>query len=455
MRFLIVIILAIILANAVYKNLYKEKGEKIITSKKSNIETEKAKIPNLEIEPENIKIPIEEISLSPNSISNIVPDSKIITKNIEVDKVKDSKSKDNSSIEKAISRIKTEWKDNEVNKKIRGKYDLVEVIPSKPLYEVKKPTQKQENLFENDDLLSATENKKKEKPFDLAIISDVADKTIEGLDYLTQPIIKPIQAIANPRNYIGNNISVSPLEKIASKPASLNVKKDQDFKSSPLLFSKPPKSVTNINRNQYISKVVANVNNPKKRQFISSVGNATAEINQKILNERNSLIYVFKRFENGFPLTDNERKWINNLAVKYKVQNFNISNKAKRDELLSKINIIPESLAIAQGALESGWGSSKLAREGFNFFGMKCNSSNCSNRNSNYAFFDSPKDAVENYVHNLNTNSAYQNFRIARKNLGSNINGLKLAGHLDGYAQNKAKYQSQLTEIITYNKLEN
>ncbi len=459
MRLILVILLTIIFINAVYKNLSKENGSELNSPKKIEISTEKEQQKELNLEDLSKQIQSEnEISLSPNAISNAIPETKIIAKNIEKDNSKkDKKISDleKKKFEQAISRIQDEWKVSENNKKIMLKYDLISEIPIKPKFEIVIP--KQENLFQDDKLLSATENKKIAKePFKLAVISDVADKAVEGLSYLTQPIIKPIQAISQPTNYVGSK----PVEKISFKPASLNTANRNDEKSSPLFFSKPPKSVSNYNGRRYVNNIIARTNNPKKKNFIKNVGVATAEINQKILNERNALLYVFKRFEAGFPLTDNEKKWVSNLAIKYKVQNFNISSKAKRDELISKINIVPEALAIAQGALESGWGSSNIAKNGYNFFGMKC-SDDCKNNNNlrkskkSYASFKNPQDAVESYIHNLNTNSAYKNFRIARENLGSNVKASLLSNYLDGYAKDKQKYQMQLTQIINYNKLEN
>jgi len=41
----------------------------------------------------------------------------------------------------------------------------------------------------------------------------------------------------------------------------------------------------------------------------------------------------------------------------------------------AKATKVPASFAVAEAALESGWGSSKLAQEGFNLFGVKADPS--------------------------------------------------------------------------------
>lgn len=162
----------------------------------------------------------------------------------------------------------------------------------------------------------------------------------------------------------------------------------------------------------------------------------------------------------------NSQKLID-IALKYNIIKEPQTNlkEAQRRLLLSRVDIIPASLALAQAAEESGWATSRFALEGNAFFGqwdfsgngMKPKQQREALGNYGVAKFDSPLDSVEAYMFNLNTNAAYQNLRDLRGEMRSNdrhITGYELAATLDKYSERGEAYISGLRLMIRYNKLE-
>ena len=124
---------------------------------------------------------------------------------------------------------------------------------------------------------------------------------------------------------------------------------------------------------------------------------------------------------------------------------------------------IPVSLAIAQAAKETGWGTSRFAQEGNALFGQWTWSGEGikpagSDRNSKHkvAKFKVLKASVKAYKRNLNTHSGYKEFRkeraIQRDNEGK-LDSLKLVNYLDKYAETGIEYTKILRQIILQNSL--
>ena len=71
--------------------------------------------------------------------------------------------------------------------------------------------------------------------------------------------------------------------------------------------------------------------------------------------------------------------------------------------------------------------------------------------------FDSVGDAIEAYVHNLNTHRAYSTLRDKRYSLlkeGKSPSGSDLAITLTEYSERGAIYGQEVASLIRYNKLE-
>lgn len=155
------------------------------------------------------------------------------------------------------------------------------------------------------------------------------------------------------------------------------------------------------------------------------------------------------------------------LAVKYRVikDEKETLTEAHRKTLLTRVDIIPASLALAQAAEESGWATSRFALEGNAFFGqwdfsgngMKPQQHRAQLGQYAVAQFDTPLDSVEAYMFNINTNNAYKKLRTLRNEMrinGRQITGYELAGTLDKYSERGDAYISGLRLMIRYNKLE-
>lgn len=155
------------------------------------------------------------------------------------------------------------------------------------------------------------------------------------------------------------------------------------------------------------------------------------------------------------------------LAVRYKVVDEIASalTEQQRQELLSRVDMLPPSLVLVQAAEESGWASSRFTIEGNAFFGqwdfsgkgMVPKEQRKELGNYGLARFATPLASVESYMQNINTHPAYQKLRDLRASLRASnklLTGMELAGTLDKYSERGQAYIEGLREMIRYNKLE-
>ena len=191
----------------------------------------------------------------------------------------------------------------------------------------------------------------------------------------------------------------------------------------------------------------------RKEMFIKIILPLVVKENNKIRIDRKRLFAILSKNSN----TDIEKKWLEKKYKQYGVrQNDILTLKIRMDE-------IPVSLAIAQAAKETGWGTSRFALKGNALFGqwtwsgeglkpkkaeqgedhkvMKCHSLQLS---------------VRAYLRNLNTHSSYKNLRRARtdlRNKNKPLDSLILSKYLDKYAETGTEYIVVLKKIIEQNNL--
>ena len=191
----------------------------------------------------------------------------------------------------------------------------------------------------------------------------------------------------------------------------------------------------------------------KKKLFIKIVLPLILEENNRIKLDRKKLFTVLNKNKN----TNLEKKWLNLKFKQYGVVNKDLSTlKIRMDE-------IPVSLAIAQAAKETGWGTSRFALEGNALFGQWTWSgegikpAGADNNTSHKVMkFKILKSSVRAYQRNLNTHSSYKDFRFARAELRDNkmkLDSLILANYLDKYAETGKEYVKILKKIIKQNNL--
>jgi Bax protein len=155
---------------------------------------------------------------------------------------------------------------------------------------------------------------------------------------------------------------------------------------------------------------------------------------------------------------------ISEIAARYGIDDFDIESDANWNKLFKRVDVVPPSLALAQSANESAWGTSRFAREGNNFYGQWCFRKGCglvprkrdANKTHEVAAFDSPQESVRMYIRNLNSNSAYKGLRDIRADLrkaNKSVTGQALAAGLKRYSERGMEYVKELREMIAGNKL--
>tara|TARA_B100001559_G_scaffold87964_1_gene73466 strand:+ start:638 stop:1771 length:1134 start_codon:yes stop_codon:yes gene_type:complete len=204
-----------------------------------------------------------------------------------------------------------------------------------------------------------------------------------------------------------------------------------------------------------LPKEIKQIENTKKRKnlFIQIVLPLILEENNRIKIERKKLFVVLNKNNNS----ESEIRWLKKKFKQYGVVNRDLTTlKIRMDE-------IPVSLAIAQAAKETGWGTSRFALEGNALFGqwtfsgegIKPKGADIGDTHK-VMKFKVLQASVRAYQRNLNTHSSYRDFRkmraIQRDNLGS-LNSLELVNLLDKYAETGTEYTKILKKIIEQNNL--
>ncbi|WP_019531364.1 glucosaminidase domain-containing protein [Dasania marina] len=184
---------------------------------------------------------------------------------------------------------------------------------------------------------------------------------------------------------------------------------------------------------------------------------------QPIIAEENTRLRALRKELLALDETSRNKSWVQDLAIKYRVEDYDGTKAAHWDELLIKVGAIPVSLSLAQAANESSWGTSRFARVANNFFGHWCFEKGCgvvpNSRNAGasheVADFDSSVDSVKSYMLNLNRHYAYTQLRAIRNELRSNqqsLSGAAMAGGLVGYSERGEAYIEELREMIRFNQ---
>ncbi len=191
----------------------------------------------------------------------------------------------------------------------------------------------------------------------------------------------------------------------------------------------------------------------RKDLFIQIILPLIIKENNYIRLDRRKLFSILNKSNN----TQKEKKWLQNKFKQYGVSNKDVSTlKVRMDE-------IPTSLAIAQAAKETGWGTSRFAQEGNALFGqwtwtgegIKPAGAD-DNETHKVMKFKVLQASVRAYQRNLNTHKSYRTFRKVRAELRDQklpLNSLLLSKYLDKYAETGDEYVKILQQIIKQNQL--
>jgi Bax protein len=213
-------------------------------------------------------------------------------------------------------------------------------------------------------------------------------------------------------------------------------------KVKPIYFTRLPKDLNSI-------KSVKE----KKETFLQILLPLIVAENETIKKDREYLLKIIKNNE-----SEKGKKWLNKKYRAYKVSDRNIS------ELIKKIDIIPTSIALAQAAKESGWGTSRFALEGNAVYGQWTWNGDgieplekTKDQNHKILKFPLLRASVKAYIANLNTHRGYRSFRAKRAELrkqNKKLTGIELIHELDNYAQTGKEYTKILEQIIKQNDLD-
>jgi len=229
------------------------------------------------------------------------------------------------------------------------------------------------------------------------------------------------------------------------------------------LFKSTNYNLEDVRKNKLVKPIsltllpteIVKIENSKKRKnlFIQIILPLVIKENNNIKKDRNRLFSILNKSKN----TRSENNWLNEKFKQYGVVNKDLSTlKIRMDE-------IPTSMAIAQAAKETGWGTSRFAQEGNALFGQWTWSgdgikpSDAKDDSTHKVMkFNVLQASIKAYQRNLNTHSSYKDFRSARAELrddGKKLDSMILSEYLDKYAETGIEYVKILQQIIRQNNL--
>lgn len=202
----------------------------------------------------------------------------------------------------------------------------------------------------------------------------------------------------------------------------------------------------------------------KKQQFFDFLEDYIVAENEHIASTREELRSYYDVVNSGVALSPRERERVLELADQYRVDTEELSDRGIVNVLWRRVDIVPVSLALAQAANESAWGTSRFTLEGNNLFGQWCYEEGCGivpARRADGAThevrrFESVRDGVAGYLLNINSHPGYQDLREIREVMrrrGDEIDSLLLARGLSRYSQRRDHYVDEVQNIIIQNNL--
>ena len=232
---------------------------------------------------------------------------------------------------------------------------------------------------------------------------------------------------------------------------------EQLFKDTDYTLKKVKKTkLVNIGINlDHLPTEMKNIENTKKRKnlFIQIILPLIIEENLKIKLDRKKLFVILNKNNN----TKSDLEWIGKKFKQYGV------SKNDFPTLKTRMDEVPVSLAIAQAAKETGWGTSRFAQKGNALFGQWTWSGDGIkpagaeiDSTHKVASFKVLKASVKAYLRNLNTHPSYKQFRKERaiqRDNDEKLNSLELVKYLDKYAETGIEYTKILSKIIRQNSL--
>jgi Bax protein len=196
----------------------------------------------------------------------------------------------------------------------------------------------------------------------------------------------------------------------------------------------------------------------RKAAFLRLMLPLVLAANERVLRQRAQILVFQAKRTAGVPLSGRQEKRLASIAAEYRTEAKDL------DRLLAKVDAVPPSLALAQAAIESGWGTSRFIVEGNAPFGQWTSGAHeglvPKNRDPGKTHkirrFKQLIDSVHSYLRNLNTHRAYRAFRSQRSQFrtkGRRLDGSALVSALGAYSETKDDYIELLRNVIRVNEL--
>lgn len=202
----------------------------------------------------------------------------------------------------------------------------------------------------------------------------------------------------------------------------------------------------------------------KKKAFFAYLLPEIRRQNFLVLKERRMVLALYEMASQNQPFNIEQQAVLKHLVNKYHLaKQKHRSNEFLLSQLIKRVDVLPEALILVQTANESGWGTSRFARLGYNFFGLWCFKKGCgfvpSQRNEDSAHevakFRDLSHGMMTYVRNLNRLYAYQELREIRIQLrrrGKPITAEALVKGLSRYSERGDEYIRELQNMIRVNR---
>jgi len=248
---------------------------------------------------------------------------------------------------------------------------------------------------------------------------------------------------------------------------------DEQINNNDFVLEWSKKTLTQVHKKGTVSREFFN-HIPKKMNEINTVDkkNIFISILLPIALRGNELVLEEREFIKD-AISSNDLSQIEYFSKRYKIKDYKKINFAKlsvkqveeiKSKLLIKVNKIPISMILAQAIIESGWGSSRFAKEGNALFGEWTWQKGIGIKpqeklDANYAVksFNNISASLNSYILNLNRHEAYnemRNYRNKKYRNGDPITGYEAANFLSSYAEIGYQYVTKVKDMIKFNKLE-
>ena len=198
----------------------------------------------------------------------------------------------------------------------------------------------------------------------------------------------------------------------------------------------------------------------RKTLFMQFLLPIILQANEEIQKNRTKVKRIRARADNALPISDEDIVWLAQLSQKYRTSSGDFA------ALLHRMDVLPVSLVMAQAAIESGWGSSRFAREGNALYGQWTTARYAGlaplqrdqDKSHKIRVFSTPLAAVRSYIFNINTYPAYKKLRHIRAYLRNRrpngAKGYELAMGLKAYSEKGMDYVALVLDVIRQNRLE-